>query len=153
MIRFEASIMIERPVVNVFEFVADGENGSKWNSAVLDVKKISEGPVGVGTQYWMARQLGNRRVENSYEVIEFEPNKKLSIKTRSGPTPFEYRYVFEGVEKRTSLSLVAEAEKEGLVDVLGVKARIAPEPVLASFLKRRVEANFRTLKNLLEHNI
>ncbi len=144
--------MIERPVVDVFEFLADGENGSKWNSAVLAVRKISEGPVGVGTKYWMARQLANRRVENTYEVIEFESNKKLSIEIKSGPTPFVYRYTFEAVEKRTNLSLMAEAEKEGLVEVLGVKARLAPESFLTSFVKKGVESNFKTLKNLLEHN-
>ena len=83
-------------------------------------------------------------------MVEYEENKKLSIKITSGPTPFLYRYSFKPAGNATELSLEAEAEKEGIVEVLGTKARIAPEFVLAGFVKRGVEENFQTLKNLLE---
>jgi uncharacterized protein YndB with AHSA1/START domain len=150
MLKFDVGIVIEKPVEEVFRFVAKGENGSLWNSAVREVRKISEGPVNVGTKYMMIRQLPNGRVENIYEVVEYEENKKLSIKIISGPTPFLYRYSFKPKGQATELSLEAEAEKEGLVEVLGAKARIAPEFVLAGFVKRGVEENFQTLKSLLE---
>ncbi len=138
MIRFDVSIVIEKPVEEVFRFVAEGENGSRWNSAVKQVKKISEGAVDVGTKYSMIRQLPSGTVENTYEVVEYEENKKLSIKIISGPTPFLYRYSFKPSNKDTELSLEAEAEKEGLIEVLGTRARIAPEFVLAGFVKRGV---------------
>jgi hypothetical protein len=48
MLKFDVDIVIEKPVEEVFRFVSDGENGSLWNSAVKDVRKISEGPVNVG---------------------------------------------------------------------------------------------------------
>ncbi len=152
MIRFDVDIIIEQPLIDVFMFVADGENGSKWNSAVLEVRKTTPGSIGVGTRYWMLRQLGDKRVENTYEVIEYEANKTLSIKITSGPTPFVYRYTFEATERGTKLSLATEAKKDGLFDVLGAKGRFVPEFVLSRFIKRGVESNFLTLKNLLEHN-
>ncbi|MGZ4941871.1 MAG: hypothetical protein ACXV5P_06165, partial [Halobacteriota archaeon] len=77
-------------------------------------------------------------------------NKKLSIKIISGPTPFLYRYSFKPSDEGTAISLTAEAEKEGLIEVLGIKARIAPEFVLSGFVKKGVEENFQTLKSLLE---
>lgn len=150
MLRFNVNIVIEKPVEEVFGFVAMGENGSLWNSAVREVKKISEGPVNVGTKYAMIRQLPGGSVENVYEVVEYDENKKLSIKIISGPTPFLYRYSFKPAGNATELSLEAEAEKEGLVEVLGTKARIAPEFVLAGFVKRGVEQNFQKLKSILE---
>lgn len=150
MITFEASILVRRPVKDVFEFVADGLNGSKWNSAVVEVMKISEGSIGIGTRYWMTRELPSGKVENTFEIIEYEPDKKLTVKITSGPTPFVYHYRFEPDEQGTMLSMTAEAEKKGLIEVLGLKARIAPESLLASFVKRGVEENFKTLKNLLE---
>lgn len=153
MISFDACVVIERPVNEVFGFVSDGENGSKWNSAVLTVTKISPGAVGVGTQYRMERKLGNRQVENLYEVIEYRPNEKLSIRIISGPTPFVYRYSFEPFEKGMRLCLAAEADREGLVEVLGMKGRLAPDSVLARFVKSGVETNFADLKNLLERKI
>ena len=148
--KFNVDVVIEKPIEEVFTFVAKGENGSLWNSAVREVKKISEGPVDVGAKYTMTRQLPNGFVENTYEVVEYEENRKLSIKIISGPTPFLYRYSFKSVGNATKLSLEAEMEKEGLVEVLGTKARIAPEFVLSGFVKRGVEENFHTLKNLLE---
>ncbi|MGZ4849108.1 MAG: SRPBCC family protein [Halobacteriota archaeon] len=152
MIKFEVSIAIEKPVEEVFGFVAEGENGPKWNSAVKSVRKISEGPVNVGTKYSMIRQLPKGSAENTYEVVEYEENKKISIKIISGPTPFLYRYRFKPSDKGTELSLDAEAEKEGLTEVLGTKARIAPEFVLRGFVKRGVEENLQMLKSLLESN-
>src|SRR5512136_775034 len=99
MITFEASILIRRPVKDVFEFVADGLNGSKWNSAVVEVMRISEGSIGIGTRYWMTRELPSGRVENTFEIIEYEPDKKLTVKITSGPTPFVYHYRFEPVDQ------------------------------------------------------
>ena len=150
MIKFDLTIMIEKPVEEVFRFVAEGENGSLWNSAVKKVRKISDRPVNAGARYSMVRDLPGGSVENTYEVVEYEENKTLSIKIISGPTPFLYRYRFAPSGTGTRLQMNAEVDKEGLVDILGTKARIAPEFVLAGFMKEGVIENLRTLKKLLE---
>ncbi len=98
----------------------------------------------------MLRELPSGKVENTYEIVEFEPNRKLSIKIISGPTPFFYRYTFEPSGRVTRLSLDAEVDKEGLVEVLGTKARIAPEFLLTRFFRGGVESNFKSLKRILE---
>jgi len=150
MITFRVSLVIEKPVEEVFGFVAQGENSSKWNSAVKSVRRISEGPVNIGARYSMIRHLLGGMVENTYEVVEYEENRTLAIKIISGPSPFLYRYRFMPSKNGTQLSLEAEAKKESLIEVLGIKARIAPEFVLAGFIKRGVQENFKTLKMLLE---
>ena len=48
------------------------------------------------------------------------------------------------------LPMNAEVDREGLVEVLGAKASVVPEFVLAGFLKEGVLENLRTLKKLLE---
>ena len=85
MIKFDVTIMIEKPAEEVFRFIAEGGNASLWNSAVRNVRKISEGPLSVGTRYSMVRELAGRSVENTYELVEYEENKALSIKIISGP--------------------------------------------------------------------
>jgi hypothetical protein len=97
----------------------------------------------------MLRELPSGKVENIYEIIEFESNKTLAIKTISGPTPFFYRYTFEPSEQGTRLSLDAEVDREGLVAVLGTKARIAPDVLLTRFVRGGVESNFKSLKSIL----
>ncbi len=144
MIKFEVSIEIHRPVEDVFEFVADGRNAPRWNSAVREVRQISKDPVDVGTQYWMERKLPRGIVENTYEVVEYKPNERLSIKSTSGPTPFLYRYRFERSGMGTRLFLSGEGEVEGLANVLG--------PLLSRAVKRGVEDNVHTLKGILERS-
>jgi uncharacterized protein YndB with AHSA1/START domain len=48
-VHFSNQITIGRPVHQVFEFVADQENAPKWNYAIEDTRKTSDGPVGVAT--------------------------------------------------------------------------------------------------------
>jgi uncharacterized protein YndB with AHSA1/START domain len=142
MIKFDANIQINRPIEVVFQFVVKNENMPLWNSAVQIVNKTSTGPVGVGTTYWMARNLPQGRAENTYEIIEYTPPTHFSIKILSGPTPFVYRYHFEPVETGTRLSLDAEVETPATGGLFA--------PILSRAIKRGVEANFATLKHLLE---
>jgi len=150
LIKFEVKEIINRSVDQVFAFIAEGENNSKWNSAVTSVTKISDGPAKKGSQYSMTRNLPNGTAKNIYEIVDYEPNRTLTIKIASGPTPFTYRYEFKPVGDATEVSMKAEVDKEGLVEVLGLKAKIAPELVLSGLLKKGVETNFQALKKILE---
>lgn len=142
MVRFRAEVTIARPIEAVFSFVARAENGSMWNSAVREVRKTSEGPVGVGTEYRMSRQLPRGRVEDTLQVVDYEPNERYTIRVISGPTPFLYRYTFEPLGDRTRMSLSAEGSLGGAAALLSPIASIA--------VKRGVAANLQTLKALLE---
>ena len=98
----------------------------------------------------MTRELPNGTAKNVYEIAEYEPNQLLTIKIISGPTPFVYRYEFEGTDGSTILSMKAQVDKEGVIDVLGTKAKISPEFVISGLLKKGVETNLKTLKRILE---
>jgi Polyketide cyclase / dehydrase and lipid transport len=51
MASFENTVTIRRPVEDVFAFLADFENVPAWNPAIVETRKVSPGPVGVGTTY------------------------------------------------------------------------------------------------------
>jgi hypothetical protein len=42
---------------DVFAFVSDLENAPKWNYALVETRKTSEGPVRVGTTYRQIRSI------------------------------------------------------------------------------------------------
>jgi Polyketide cyclase / dehydrase and lipid transport len=46
---FENTVTIGRPIKEVLAFLSDFENVPKWNYAIVETRKVSEGPVGVGT--------------------------------------------------------------------------------------------------------
>ena len=49
--KFEGSAEIDRPIEEVFAFLADGTNDPKFSPRVLEINKVTEGPGGVGTIY------------------------------------------------------------------------------------------------------
>ncbi len=68
---FENVVMISRPIEDVFRFLSDFENIPKWNYAIVETRKVSEGPVGVGTIYQQVRSVPSRS-EESFEVTAFD---------------------------------------------------------------------------------
>ena len=47
----EDSIVIDRPVDEVLRFVADTSNDPKWHTTVVEVRKTSAGPIGLGSTF------------------------------------------------------------------------------------------------------
>jgi polyketide cyclase/dehydrase/lipid transport protein len=65
--RFENTITIERSLGDVFAYLADFEKVPTWNYAIARTRKLSEGPVGIGTRYRQVRKLP-RPSEESFQV-------------------------------------------------------------------------------------
>jgi len=49
MINAEVSIIVSRPIEEVFAYVSDFRNTAQWQSGIVDVRQTSECPVGKGT--------------------------------------------------------------------------------------------------------
>ncbi|MFQ5794785.1 MAG: SRPBCC family protein [Candidatus Bipolaricaulia bacterium] len=138
----ELSVVINRPVEEVFAFLAAPENVPRWQLGILENEQTSEGPIGVGTTYQMVSQFLGRRIESTFEVTEYEPNRTVSLKTTSGPGQLEASWTFEAIEGGTKVAVVGKGESSGFFKVA--------EPIVARMFKRQTEANLGTLKDLLE---
>ena len=47
----EDSIVIHRPADEVLQFVADSSNDPKWHTTVVEVRRTSAGPIGLGSTF------------------------------------------------------------------------------------------------------
>ncbi len=142
MINIEESIIINRPIEEVFAFVADQTNGPQWQDGLLEVRRITDGPVGVGTRHTVVRKFLGRRLELTNEYVRYEPNKEISF-TGGGMSRFEVSYLTEATPEGTRLTCRMQMEQGGLFGLA--------EPLIAGSLKRAFEANFRNIKALLEN--
>jgi len=142
MVTNEKIITINRPVEEVFAFVSDVLNGPKWQPALVETRRITEGSLGIGTQYAGVRKFMGRRMESVIEYTTYELNKKLVFKSISGSSPLEQSFLFEPTTEGTRITSRLDLQTSGLMGLA--------EPLIASGLKREVDANFRTLKDLLE---
>ena len=142
-IRHEHTIVIERPIEEVFAFATDPENEPLWQSTSLETEQTSGGPVGVGTTFRNTSKFLGRRIESTYEVTENDPPHRQCMRITSGPIPGSGCYALEPTEDgSTRFTQTFEAEAGGFF-------RLA-EPLVGRAIRRQIEADMATLKDLLE---
>jgi carbon monoxide dehydrogenase subunit G len=142
MANIEVSIVINRPLAEVFAYLAGEENNVNWRSGMVDVNKTSEGPVGVGTTYRIVNHVMGRRIEGEAEVTQYELNRKYATRNKSGPR-IETQRTFETVDGGTRVTFAVHADLAGLFQLA--------EPLIASIARRRFDNDVADLKDLLEH--
>jgi uncharacterized protein YndB with AHSA1/START domain len=81
--RFEATVKIDRPIEEVFDFLADGENDPKFSPRVLQIRKTTDGPPGVGTVYASTVKDAGMKTKREFELTEFERPTRIRWAERS----------------------------------------------------------------------
>src|SRR5215204_7349834 len=81
--RFEATVVIDRPIEEVFAFLADGENDPKFSPRVLEITKTTDGPPGVGTIYKSTVKDAGMKTKREFELTEFEAPTRIRWAERS----------------------------------------------------------------------
>ena len=75
--RFEGTTVIDRPIDEVFAFLADGENDPKFSPRVLEIKKTTEGPPGAGTVYASTVKDAGMKTQREFKLTEFDAPTKM----------------------------------------------------------------------------
>ncbi len=106
----EVSTVIDRPVSVVWDFYAVHhiENHPRWDPS-LELEATSEGPIGVGTVIKRRATRFGKTTEGTMEVVEFEPEKAIRVRTEDGPMRINGWVLFEVLgENETKLTLGGE---------------------------------------------
>jgi carbon monoxide dehydrogenase subunit G len=138
---FENTVMIARPIEDVFGFLSDLENIPKWNYAIVETRKVSEGPRGVGTTYQQVRSVPSRSEEH-LEITTYDPPRQLEIQGQLGLLRSRLFYALDATGEGTRVTNTVEVQLRGPGRLLG---RLAVPRV-----REAVAANLRKLKELLE---
>ena len=77
MVHIVGDIEIGRPVDEVFEFVADARNESRYNRRMHRAEKLSPGPIAVGTRFRSELAAMGRSVEAITEITGYDPRAGL----------------------------------------------------------------------------
>ena len=142
--QLDQSVVIERPLEEVFAFVTNRENDAQWAPVVTETRKTSEGPLGVGTTYEQAGRFLGRNVEMHFEVTEYEPNRKIGQRLMSqGQLVATSVCSVEAVSGGTRLTITGEAQTSGFFWLL-------PDSIMLFPAQRIMGVALRNLKELLE---
>lgn len=142
MIEVESSIVIDRPVDEVFAFVADQTNAPRWQHGLVEVRRTTEGPIGVGTRHTAVRQFMGRTMELTNEYVGFERNERVTFEADSGSMRVKVSYLTEAVPEGTHLTCRMLAEPRGPMRLM--------QPLVARSMKKEFVTDDRVLKELLE---
>ena len=142
MTKIERSIVIGWPVDDVWEFVHDVANDRLWQTTLAESEQLTDGPMGVGTRVREVRHFLGLRIESTWEMTEYEPNRTSAIRGVSGPIPLSGRYRVEAFEGGTRFTVTGELDAHGFFKLA--------EPLFARITGRELEANLGHLKDLLE---
>lgn len=142
MAQIQNSITVNRPIEQVFAFVADYRNNVKWQTGVIAAEFTSSAPVGVGTTYKYDAEIMGRKLETSGELTAYDPPKKIAWKSTSGPFPMSGSTTFESADGGTLVTDTIEAEPGGFFKLA--------EPLLMKQMQGQTEKDMKKLKDILE---
>jgi len=137
----EISTVINRPVDQVFAFLADPAKQPMWQSNLLEIEQLTDGPMRVGTRIRELRRLGRRPTAYQAEVTAFVLNQRFALQVITGPR-VTLSYAFEPEEGGTRLRYQFVMRPSGMLRVL--------EPLIVRSLRKQSSSDFAKLKHILE---
>ncbi|HEX2993363.1 MAG TPA: SRPBCC family protein [Anaerolineales bacterium] len=142
MINLNVSTMIYRPIGQVFEFVSTPENDFQWQYGILESARLSGGTSHLGTLFRSIGHLMGRRVESTFEVTEYAPNKNYGFKSLSGPLNSQTSYAFEIMSGSTKVTVSTQANPINFFQM--------GEGILEKKMKKQLKEDLAMLKGILE---
>jgi len=142
MIDTSNSVTINRPVEEVFAYVTDTSNDPAWHTDILEARKTSEEPIGMGTK-WHARFEPFMGIsEGDMEVVAFEANRMEALRGVMGPTEPTLTYLFEPTDGGTRFTRRVQIKVSGIMRLM--------EPVMWLIAPKRNSGFVANLKQVLE---
>jgi uncharacterized protein YndB with AHSA1/START domain len=139
-----ASLVINRPVEDVWNYITDISNMPRWEDSGAVWRQMSEGPIQVGTSIQSSIMFLGRTVTFDLRVTDFERNRTFSVEAVAGRTRgTKVSYLLVPVEDgKTTLSRVTDARFHGIARLL--------QPFVGSVTKRTGALEARNVKRILE---
>jgi uncharacterized protein YndB with AHSA1/START domain len=133
---------VSLPVDKVARFASDPDNVPRWYANISSVEWKTGRPLGVGSRVAFVAHFLGRRIAYTYEVIEFEPGRRLVMRTAEGPFPMETTYTWTPIHGGTRMTLRNRGTPSGFA--------VWMAPLMGFAVRRANREDLARLKALLE---
>lgn len=135
--------VIDRPRAQVAAYAADPGNATEWYANIRAVSWRTEPPVRVGSRVdFEARFLG-RSLSYTYEVVEYDVGRRLTMQTAQGPFPMRTTYTWEAAGPgATRMTLRNSGSPSGFAKLSA--------PLLEQAMRRATTKDLARLKAIIE---
>lgn len=140
----EQSIIIRRPVHEVFEYMDDIDREVEWQSQLVEAEQIPPGPATVGTRRRYVSEFMGKRLENTYVIKVYEPGARLVAETTDDSVLDATSDIrWEAVAEGTRVTMALDGRPTGAL-------RFVPARVLEATFEKEVASTLSALKAALE---
>lgn len=136
------TILVNRPIDEVFTFVADARNRPQWDDSVISEDVTSAEPIGMGTTVRTRLRSMGRQYEYTWTVVEHQPPGRMTIESTSGPLPTTLAYRLSGRDGATHVEFTVTGRPAGFLRLL--------QPLVARNTQHNLDRGFARLKEVLE---
>lgn len=142
MTRIDGEITINRPVDEVFDFVADERNEPRFNPRMRRVELVSPGPVGRGSRFRAEMATMGRATPMTIEFTGYDRPRRLASRTRLSTMDIDGELTFDPLPVGTRMRWSWTLRPHGLLRLAG--------PLVARTGRRQELQIWTGLKRVLE---
>jgi len=137
--KFSASVEINAPQEKVWELGSKLEGWPQWIPSIKKIEKVSEGPLGAGSQVRVIAKSGIATVKLLMTITEFVPEQRVVMEGKVMGTRMTRYYILEPVKQGTRLT--AGGEVSGLLSCLVRRGGQALSEEIVRASKRKIEGS------------
>ena len=142
MAQIQGEVVINRPIHEVFDFVADERNEPRYNPRIHRAEKLSPGPIGRGTRFRAEAVTLGRTTGMTIEYTTYERPWRLASSIHMPAADIVGTLRFDPVPGGTRMGWSWEMRLRGLYKPL--------TPIIVPGGRRQEHANWAGLKRFLE---
>ena len=139
----KSSIEINRAGADVFDYVADMSNNTRWQKGQVRCTWTSQPPLRLGSTYDQEARFLGKSILSTFAVTEFEPGRLIRIVSTGGTMDIDVTRTVEPItDSSCTVSAVVRGATPGPMKILG--------PLLPIIVRSSVNKDYQRLKTLLE---
>jgi carbon monoxide dehydrogenase subunit G len=142
--RFSSSIVINRPLEEVWTVLIDFQRVPSWERGILEVRQTSLGPAGLGTTLIVRRVYFGRETQVHCQITAWDERRGVTMDLRGGPLRHaSVRYAVEPVgSTQTRVTYTGVGELRPALQIL--------TPFMPAIGRSDERKNLANLRRLLE---
>lgn len=137
------SIVINRPIEEVFDVATCLERCVVWRGPIISTEKLTDGAVTIGTTYRHEVKFLGITVEAQPVITAWNPPYTSEYKNDDGPIKYHGTMICESAGQGTKLTAMIDAQPQGAF-------RHIPETLVHRAITRQLEGDLQSLKELME---
>lgn len=144
MLTVTTEIHIQRPIQEVFDFIANMENNPTWQNGMVSCRYTSAPPHGKGATYDQVARFMGRDIISAFTILEYNPPHQIKGNSPTGSFPITFTRTLEETPEGTKVSALIEGDPSGFFKLAA--------PLMKGKVAKSVKEDYHRLKELLENN-